>query len=284
MGLTAPFRSGRRRFLATPLALAAPAALANERPLQVGVLPNLSARTLMTQYQPFRQFLEGELSRPVEIITAPGMRAFHERALAGNYHLTVTAANLARIAETDAGMVPISMYEPRIPGTLVTRRDRPLSSLEQARGSAVALTNPLSLVALTFRQWASGQGLEPGRDLLLLEARNEDSLAELLATGAARLAVMSRGEFNAIRADVRENLVVWQEFARVPGFLVLLGTSVGPAETRRLINCLALLPRTEEGQRFFAATGFQTIRPVTPEDLAELDPVVAETRRLLTAA
>jgi len=283
MGLTAPFRSGRRRFLATPLALAAPAALANERPLQVGVLPNLSARTLMTQYQPFRQFLEGELSRPVEIITAPGMRAFHERALAGNYHLTVTAANLARIAETDAGMVPISMYEPRIPGTLVTRRDRPLSSLEQARGSAVALTNPLSLVALTFRQWASGQGLEPGRDLLLLEARNEDSLAELLATGAARLAVMSRGEFNAIRPAIREQLEVAEIFATVPGFIALLAPDLDPALARRIGNCLALFRDTDLGRRFLAETGFTGLRRITSADLDEVDPVVPETRRLLAA-
>jgi phosphonate transport system substrate-binding protein len=269
--------------VATALALAAPGAHANDRPLQVGVLPNLSARTLMAQYQPFRQFLEGELARPVEIITAPGMRAFHERALAGTYHLTVTAANLARIAEADAGLAPVSMYEPRIPGALVTRRDRPLTGLERARGSAVALANPLSLVALTFRLWAIGQGLEPGRDLRLLEARNEDSLAELLATGAARLAVMSRGEFNAIRPAIRDQLEVAEIFATVPGFIALLAPDLDPALARRISNCLALFRDTDLGRQFLAETGFTGLRPITSADLDEVDPVVPETRRLLAA-
>jgi len=250
--------------------------------LQFGVMPNVSARVLLAQYQPFRSFLERELSRPVEIVTAPSLQAFHERTLAGAFGLVVTAANLGRVAQLDGGLRPVAIYEPRIPGLLVTHRSRPMNDINTLRSRNVAMTNPQSLVALTFTHWLRGQGLEVGQQVTPVHARNEDSLAQLLTGPDTPLAVMSRGEFNAIRADVRDTLVVWKEFSRVPGFLMLLGTSIGPAESQRLTNCLALLPDTEEGQRFFAGTGFQTIRRVTTEDLAELDPVVAETRRLLS--
>lgn len=252
--------------------------------LQFGVMPNVSARVLLAQYQPFRTFLERELSRPVEIVTAPSLQAFHERTMAGAFGLVVTAANLGRVAQIDGGLRPVAIYEPRIPGLLVCHRGRPVNDIAMLRGRAVAMTNPQSLVALTFTHWLRAQGLEIGRDVTAVHARNEDSLAQLLTGPDTPLAVMSRGEFNAIRADVRDALVVWQEFTRVPGFLVLLGNHIGEAESRRIGNCLAIMPRTEEGQRFFAGTGFQTIRRVTPEDLAELDPVVAETRRLLSNA
>jgi len=252
--------------------------------LQFGVMPNVSARVLLAQYQPFRSFLERELSRPVEIVTAPSLQAFHERTMAGAFGLVVTAANLGRVAQVDGGLRPVAIYEPRIPGLLVCHRSRPMADLASLRGRSVAMTNPQSLVALTFTHWLRAQGMEVGRDVTPVHARNEDSLAQLLTGPDTPLAVMSRGEFNAIRADVRDALVVWQEFTRVPGFLVLLGNNIGPEDSRRIGNCLAIMPRSEEGQRFFAATGFQTIRRVTPEDLAELDPVVAETRRLLSNA
>ncbi|MBX9748927.1 MAG: phosphate/phosphite/phosphonate ABC transporter substrate-binding protein [Roseococcus sp.] len=252
-------------------------------PLQFGIMPNVSARVLVGQYQPFRGFLEQELGRPVEVVTAPGLQAFHERSIAGAYGVVVTAANLGRVAQLDAGLRPIAIYEPRIPGLIVTLRGRPLTQATELRGLTIAMTNPQSLVALKFIHWLRAQGFEIGRDAAATHARNEDSLAQLLNTAETRAAVMSRGEFNAIRADIRENLVVWQEFIRVPGFLVLLGPQVTDRDAQRISAAIARFPGTPAASQFFAATGFNAIRPVTPADLAELDDVVAETRAFLRA-
>jgi phosphonate transport system substrate-binding protein len=273
-----------RRALGAGLLFAAPAAArAQPNALQVGVLPNVSARILLGQYQPFRAFFERELGRPVDIVTAPSLLAFQERSVAGAYGLVVTAANLGRVAQIDGRLRPVAIYEPRIPGLIVTLRDRPLNAVTELRGRIVAMTNPQSLVALKFIHWLRAQGLEMGRDANAVHARNEDSLAQLLVTGDSRAAVMSRGEFNAIRADIRDTLVVWQVFAQVPGFLVMLGPAVNDADTARITAALAAFPASEAGRAFFAATGFAGIRPVTPADLAELDDVVAETTAFLRA-
>jgi phosphonate transport system substrate-binding protein len=269
--------------LAGAAQLGATGAGAQPVPLQFGVMPNVSARILVGQYQPFRVFLEQELGRPVEVVTAPGLQAFHERSTAGAFGLIVTAANLGRVGQLDAGLRPIAIYEPRIPGLIVTLRARSLTRAEEFRGLTVAMTNPQSLVALKFIHWLRAQGLEIGRDVAATHARNEDSLAQLLNTSETRAAVMSRGEFNAIRADIRDNLVVWQEFIRVPGFLVLLGPQVPERDAQRISAAIARFPSTPAGREFFAATGFNGIRPVTPADLAELDDVVAETRAFIRA-
>lgn len=268
------------------LALAAVPAVATAQaaPLQFGVMPNVSARILLGQYQPFRNFLEQELARPVEIVTAPGLQAFQERSVAGAFGLIVTAANLGRVAQLDAGLQPIAIYEPRIPGLIVTLRARPLVNTAELRGTTVAMTNPQSLVALKFIHWARAQGIEIGRDARATHARNEDSLAQLLNTAETRVAVMSQGEFNAIRADIRENLAIWQVFIRVPGFLMLLGPRTPEAEAARITAAIGRFPGSAQGREFFAATGFQGIRPITPADLAELDDVVEETRVFLRGA
>lgn len=275
-----------RRVLAGIALAAAPAALAQAQPapLQFGVMPNVSARILVGQYQPFRGFLEQELGRPVEVVTAPGLQAFHERSVAGAFGLVVTAANLGRVAQLDAGLQPIAIYEPRIPGLIVTLRARPVTSAAELRGTTVAMTNPQSLVALKFIHWARAQGIQIGRDAQATHARNEDSLAQLLNTAETRAAVMSQGEFNAIRADIRENLVIWQVFIRVPGFLMLLAPRTPEAEAARVMAALSRFPGSAQGREFFAATGFNNIRPVTPADLAELDDVVEETRTFLRGA
>ena len=256
---------------------------AQQGPLQFGVMPNVSARILLGQYQPFRNFLEQELALPVEVVTAPGLQAFHERSVAGAFGLVVTAGNLGRVAQLDAGLRPIAIYEPRIPGLIVTLRGRPLAHGAELRGLTVAMTNPQSLVALKFIHWLRAQGLEMGRDARATHARNEDSLAQLLNTPETRAAVMSRGEFNAIRADIRENLVVWQEFIRVPGFLMLLGPRVAERDAERIMAAITRFPGTPAAAEFYAATGFNAIRAVTPADLAELDDVVDETRAFLRA-
>ena len=251
--------------------------------LQFGVMPNVSARILLGQYQPFRVFLEQDLGQPVEVVTAPGLQAFHERSVAGAFTVMVTAANLGRVGQLDAGLRPIAIYEPRIPGLIVTLRARPLAGVEELRGLTVAMTNPQSLVALKLIHWLRAQGMEIGRDVAATHARNEDSLAQLLNTPETRAAVMSRGEFNAIRAEIRDNLIVWQEFVRVPGFLVLVGRQVAEREAERISAAIARFPGTPAGREFFAATGFTAIRPVTAADLAELDDVVSETRAFLRA-
>lgn len=276
----------RRRALAGLTLAAAPAgmAAAQPAPLQFGVMPNVSARILLGQYQPFRSFLEQELGRPVEVVTAPGLQVFQERSVAGAFGLVVTAANLGRVAQLDAGLQPIAIYEPRIPGLIVTLRERPMTGAAELRGTTVAMTNPQSLVALKFLHWVRAQGMELGRDYRATHARNEDSLAQLLNGAETRAAVMSQGEFNAIRAEIRENLAIWQVFIRVPGFLVLLGPRTPEAEAARLTAALARFPGSIQGREFFAATGFNGIRPVTPADLAEVDDVVEETRAFLRGA
>jgi phosphonate transport system substrate-binding protein len=203
---------------------------------------------------------------------------------AGAYGLVVTAANLGRVAQKDAGLQPFAIYEPRIPGLLVTHRDRPVTDIGAIRGRQVAMTNPQSLVALKFVHWARAAGIRIGQDASAVHARNEDSLAQLLTGPDTPLAVMSRGEFNAIGPAVRETLVVWQQFAAVPAFLMLLGPGTPPEEARRITTCISRFPASPAARQFFELTGFRGIRAVTDADLAEVDDVVDETRTLLRGA
>jgi phosphonate transport system substrate-binding protein len=280
-----PFAPLRRRLfaLAIPAAfggLVRPAA-ANERPLELGVLPNISARVLLEQYRPMREWLGRRRAQPVEVSTAPGWPAFQQRTLALDYDVIVTAANLARVAQLDRGWRPILVYAPEIPALLVTQTGRPLKDVRELRGGTLVLSNPQSLVALRGMQWLAEQGLRAG-DFTATSVRADDSVGAVVMRGDARAAILSGGEFRAIPEGVRAGLEVSTTFARVPGFVVMTNPRMSRTDSdgfaRQLLDFGA---DANEGKAFFQASGFQAIRELPAGLMESLDAFAEPTRRAL---
>jgi phosphonate transport system substrate-binding protein len=266
--------------LALGLTVLAPAwAQQGTAPFRIGVLPNVSARLILTSYQPMREYFERELKRGVEIATAQDFRAFAENTRRGDYQLIVTAANLGRVAQADSNWQPLAIYDPKIPAILVARADNPNASVAQLRGKSLALANPQSLVALAGLQWLGSQGLQNGTDFKTVTAANDDSLGAVLGTGEAPLAIMSMGEFRAKTEAMRSTLRVVTEIAKLPGFLVMANPALPAAEQQRLKTLILAFPQTEEGKKFFALSGFANIRDVGEPELKPLDAFNEPTRK-----
>jgi len=262
------------------LTMLAPAsAQQSTAPFRIGVLPNVSARVILTSYQPMREYFERELKRGVDIATAPDFRAFAENTRRGGYHLIVTAANLGRVAQVDSNWHPLAIYDPKIPAILVTLADNPNASVTQLRGKSLALANPQSLVALAGLEWLGGQGLRHGADFKTVTAANDDSLGAVLRTGEAPLAIMSMGEFRAKPEAMRNTLRIVTEIAKLPGFLVMASPGLPAAELQRLKTLILAFPQTEEGKKFFALSGFANIREVAEPELKTLDAFNDITRK-----
>ena len=263
------------------LGLIAPAAQAQkaEPAFTIGVLPNISARLILASYQPMHDYFTRELRRGVEIATAADFRQFTERTLRGDYQLIVTAPNLGRVVQLEAGWEALAIYEPKIPALLVALAENPDSAPAQLRGKALALANPQSLVALAGMQWLRSQGLQEGSDYRITLAANDDSLGAVLRSGDAPLAIMSGGEFRAKPESMRKMLRVVGEITQLPGFLVMVNPRVPESEKQRLKALILAFPQTEDGRRFFALSGFTNIRPVIESELKGLDPYVEQTRK-----
>ncbi len=259
--------------------LAPAAAQQSTAPFRIGVLPNVSARVILTSYQPMREYFERELKRGVDIATAPDFRVFAENTRRGDYNLIVTAANLGRIAQVDSNWHPLAIYDPKIPAILVALADNPNASVTQLRGKSVALANPQSLVALAGLEWLGGQGLRLGADFKTVTAANDDSLGAVLRTGEAPLAIMSMGEFRAKPEAMRNTLRIVTEIAKLPGFLVMASPGLPAAELQRLKTLILAFPQTEEGKKFFTLSGFANIREVGEAELKTLDAFNDVTRK-----
>lgn len=249
----------------------------------IGVVPNVSARIINTNYQPMAEYLAKGLGRKVAITTGTNFPNFYQRALANEFQIMVTAPNLARVSQVDGNWEAIAVFEPGIPGLLVGLSDRP-SNLEFLRGKKLAVANPQSLVALASINWLNSQGYANGKDYEILRIANDDSLGISLKTGDAAFAVMSQGEFNAKDPELKKILSPVTTFVKLPGFFIMVNTKVASTEKQKIKELILDFPKSEQAKQFFSLTGFTGLNPPTSEQLKFLDSFVTITRQGLSQA
>ncbi|WP_338416163.1 PhnD/SsuA/transferrin family substrate-binding protein [uncultured Sphaerotilus sp.] len=256
-----------------------------DRPLEIGVLPNISARVLLAQYQPMREYLARETGRAVQISTAPSWQAFHQSTLALGYDVVVTGAHLARLAQLDRGYVPLLSYLPNMKGLLAYAGSRPIQRINELGGQTLVLSNPQSLVTFRGLQWLAENGLQRERDYRTINTPTDDSVGNVVLRGDATAAMLSGGEFRAMPEAVRAQLQILTTFAEVPGFIVMASPRLPAADTQAIRqHLLRFATSSDEGRQFFEKSGFTAIREPAPGLMESMDPYVSATRRALTPA
>jgi phosphonate transport system substrate-binding protein len=254
-------------------------------PLEIGVLPNISARVLLAQYQPMREYLARELQRPVQVSTAPNWKTFNQRTLHLDYDLIVTAANLARVAQLERGYVPLLAYAPKTKALLICASARPLKDLDALRGKTLVFANPQSLVALRGIQWLAENGLQRDKDLMTITTPTDDSVGSVVVRGDAVAAIISGGEYRAIPDPIKAQLQVVTTFAEVAGFVFLASPRLSGAQAQAIKAQLKrFASSSDEGKSFFASSGFNDLTEPEPGLMESMDPYVEATRQSLLAS
>jgi phosphonate transport system substrate-binding protein len=257
-------------------------ARAQAKPLQIGVLPNVSARIIATQYEPVQAYLSSKLERQISISTATDWASFYRNTKADQYDVVVAAAHVARLMQVDLGMAPVASYVPNIKGLFVMTKMTTDTSVQALRGSKLVLANPASLVAFESEQWLDKQGLKVGSDYSVVPVRGDDSVGLTLLRGDATAGVLSMGEFNQHPAAVKEQLRIVQNFTEVPSFVVLVHPKMLPASKSDLIKQFTNFSEMPEGKTFEARTNFRVKTQINDKELAAMDVYLEKTRRLMS--
>ena len=158
--------------------------------LVVGVLPNIAAEKLMARYENLKRYLERVNDNQVRIVVPANFKAFFDSTMKGEYDLAISAPNLARVAQMDANLIPLAMYEPRINALFVAPINSQIKSGRDVRGQTVAFANPQSLVAMYGQQWLKSLDLVPGKDYEVKAARTDMGVGRMMLLGEAVAAIM----------------------------------------------------------------------------------------------
>ena len=259
--------------------LASFAADVSQEPLEIGVLPNISARTLLAQYEPMRRYLERVLNRKIQTSTAQNWDVFNSRTINHEYDIVITAMHLGRLAEIDAGYRPILIYKPYIKGLIAFANKSPINSINAIKHETIVLSNPKSLVTLKGMEWLAEKGLIPGTNFKTIDTPTDDSVGNVIVRGDAIAAMLSSGEYRAIPEQIKAQISILTTFGEVPGFLVMTSPRFSKSRSDDLKqHFLNFADRSDEGKQFFAATGFTGITEIAPNTLESMDSYMAKTR------
>lgn len=251
------------------------------KPLRIGLLPTLSPRVLLNNYAPLRQYLEEQLQQPVQMWTATDFRAFHEQTMAGEYDFVVTAAHFARLAQREAGWLPLATYKTANRAILIMSGKHPISSVEEIRGKVITSVDPLALVVTQSVQWLAEKGLRQDRDYRFVDAPSFNTAAYAVQQQEAVLAIISPSAYKQLPEPLKSEMRVFQTLPEVPA-LIWMAPPKGRVEPARLKSALLnFTPETPEGRQFFEATGYAGMRAVSDEQMQSLDGIADRVKNLL---
>lgn len=251
--------------------------------LQLGLLPITSTRALMKNYQPVQTYLERELGRPVELVTATDFRTFQTNTLRGAYDIIVTASHLGRQAQLDAGYQPLARYRAMHRTLLLTARDRPLRNIEALRGQTLSGPDALTLASIEAQTWLQARGLRAGTDYTLLLTPTPPSAAHAVLNRQAMLTISTPQGLKNTPEALREQLEVLVSLPEIPSLMWLSHPGMAALAPRLTAALLAFTDESAEGRSFFEATGYAGLRDLQADELKATDVHLPRLREQMKA-
>lgn len=274
------------RFLAPPvgaLLLALHSAHAADKPLVLGIFPNMTARQIIENYRPLADSLERHLQRRIVIYSARDFRTFIERTHRGEYDIVLTAPHLAFLARQEAGYRPLLKYAQPVRGLLVVRHDAPLNSPGDLRGRTLATADPLAVVVLAIHAKLDEHGLQRGHDYRTLYFSTHLNAAMQVINGRADAAAMGLHPYKLMPPELHRQLRVLIETPPLSALMYLAHPRLRDVEAQAIRAGLLRFAATPEGQSFIQRGGYGSLTEVTGNELESFRPYAAQTQTLLRA-
>lgn len=244
--------------------------------LQVGILPISTTRTLIKNYQPLQVYLERELKRPVELVTAHDFKTFHFSTIEGKFDVVITAAHLGRLAQTTAQYVPLARYKAPHRTLLIVAKDQPLKSVQELRGKVLAGLDPITLAMNESMLWLREQGLQAGVDFTLLETPTPISAAYSVKNHESVMAVSSPQGLKQLPEDLRGSVEIFATLPELPSLLWLANPRMKSEIPKLKAALLGFTPLSSEGAIFYETTGYMGMREVTNNEMQSMDTLAQE--------
>ncbi|HYD79755.1 MAG TPA: PhnD/SsuA/transferrin family substrate-binding protein [Paucimonas sp.] len=265
---------------ALPAAASPSPASAASPTLRIGVLPYLSPRTLLLEFAPLREFLEGELRRKTEILSAPDFPRFLARTDAGHFDLVVTAPHFARLAQQELGFKPLIAIRADFYALVLVPEGAAASTLSGLRGKTLHLPHRLSFISLQIEDFLRQRGILPERDLTVIHHSTDNNA--ILAAERSRddAAAAQRAVFDGMPKEITDKLRILGSTQSALSLVALAHPRLSDAEVARLQQALNKFPFSVDGLKFFQSSRTEFI-PADTATMRRLDAYLPRLKELL---
>lgn len=260
----------------------ATAADASVKPLEVGIIPNVSTHALFAAYQPMRLYLEQRLGRPVILLTAPDFRTFYERTGKGDYDLVITPPHLARLAELESGYVPLTTYQNGLDALLLVAKSGQIKTVADLRGKSIGMPDLLALAPMAGRHWLEQRGLKAHIDYTLRITAPHNTAVLSVMRGDTDAAIVGSGPYQLMPAELRDGVRILANVGTVINATFMAHPRLSADERTRIKGALlAFANESPEGKKFVMDNEFGGMKPLSSRDLKTMDRYTKEAKFLL---
>jgi phosphonate transport system substrate-binding protein len=270
------FILSRRSLLTLGLAYCGAAQPQAAAAFRLGVAPHTSARLILEMYQPLRLQMQEALAMPVEVVTAPDFTEFARRMINQEYDIAITTGHQARLAQTDAGYLPLTTYSADFRAVAVVAGKSPYKAARDLKGRSILGLSSTSLVTLWGQHWLRQNGnTDPVRYVSA-----SDSVARLVLAGEAAAGFMSLANYQSLQRDIQAQLRFLVIGEPMAGRVYLLNKRHG-ARKDMIDSALAKFGGSAEGRAYFEKFKLEGYRALRPKELQAMDPYADEVRKTL---
>lgn len=251
--------------------------------LVVGLVPNVTARTLIAAFQPLREYLAQKLNQPVEVYTSPDFSTFYQQTQRGEFDLVVTPAHFAWLAIREAKYEPLVTYREPLQGLVVVKSGNSIDSPRALRGKKVGITDPLAIVTMRGLQWFSEHGMQAGTDFVVRKSSPHNTAALAVGNGDLDAAIIGSGPYRIMPEEIRSQIAVLAEVGAVPNAIYLANGNMSPQRRRALQEALLSFGNdSAEGHRFMEQYRYGGFKPITRSELKPMEAYSQRVKELLS--
>lgn len=254
------------------LVVASGIAHAADAPLTLGVFPYVSRGQLMEFHTPLKLYLEKQLQRPVDLVTAPDFAEFMARTQKGEYDVVLTAPHLGRLAETRDGYVRVAKTAHEVYGVFLARKDSGIRTLADLKGKSIMMAQPISIVYQMGVEELRKNGLTPGKDVTVIGSRTHNNALYAPVRRESDASVTGLVLWHKAEPDVLAELMEIGRTHGVPGFMLMANKRLSPAQIKRIQSIVLSFHKTNQGKSYFDATEFKRFEKIDDKSMKQLDP------------
>lgn len=240
--------------------------------VNLGVLPSMETLELIHQYQPLASYLQDQLEASVLVRTRATYDRFARAVAEGEFDLVITAPHLARLAEQQSGLQPLTSFAAELRLLAVLPEGADLQTLRQQSVLTVAVPDRIAWVSVMGEAWLAQE--MPEAEIQLRAFRSHRNTMRAVLQQESDLTFVGSMALARLDEELLEGLSVIDTGISGPHLVVLCRAEQEPDFCDKAAAVLASFPDSPRGRSFFQASQLQGWAAAST--LSQFDPLLQQ--------
>jgi phosphonate transport system substrate-binding protein len=235
---------------------------------RLGVFPYLSPRQAIEFFGPMALSMETVLKRPVILESVPTFADFSREMAARRYDIAMIQPFDYPEVVDKLGYLPLAQYDAPLVTQFVVREDSYFRTIDDLRGTTVALPPAPSANARMALRALHDNKLTPGSNVEVQHFNSHDSCIHQVWIGSASACGTSRSPLAVFEQRMQAKLRSIHDTPPIPHTLFVIHPRVPAEQRKQLRQLITGWSQTEQGRTMLARAGFPGFVVPRPADYA----------------